>query len=873
MMDNGFSSNGLSSSQIFTVEDVANRLNLTPERAKGKIEYHGANPTGQGASEDGFILYADGNAYDRKSRVKYTSPEVAEMAGIEPMQYEPVVRHAAANGNGFNSFPGQKEAPIISMESQPKPEKKYETRTLEERGIVAETLAHFYIERTHEAYQFPTFDLKGGDQTPGRSRRKMFDPVAAGKQYSKNKKPIKYMWVHGDTDPIPPAYNLGVCLEFNEIWLVGGEVDVWTCHQLDIPAVCGFGETRLLDELVKAISKHEIEKLHIALDNDDAGKQGSIAAIEACEKYEVAYTVRQMAGAAGADVSDLFESCDKDAGKARLAMLALPHVSKATLGEWKFAESNNLFAAEAEQPEKKKPGRPPGSKKGEGSKDEKQQKSELLLLFLKDTDLILSDDEELYVGLVGPDGVKRNFKQDDPNLRSDLFDLFYEKTSKTISNDVVSNAMETLRGRARRQKNFGDVWLRVAPYQDDDGEQRIFLNLGDRDARCVEIHHSLPDGWQVTQEPNARFRWPKGMQPLPIPQRGGNIEDLRNCINAEDDAVWMMMLSWLVYAFHPPVRPYPALVLTGEQGTAKSTTSRMMRMLIDPHYSMVSSIAAMKDAEDMTNLCNTSHVLAYDNLSGLSAWQSDLLCQIATDGRIPRRKRFTDNETAYTKALSPLLLNGIDESLGREDFQSRSIRCNLPYIPKSSRQDEEKVWNYYNAHRAKMVGALCTILAIALKERPKVELKETPRMADFAKLIVAAENGGAMPWARGRFLLNYFGNIKEISETALESNPVALEIVRMVDRRQFIELTATDLLKALNHEADIDSKTHFGWPTAPNKLTAMLNRVAPVLRENGMMYTTVRVGPNRTKHIKIARLETPKAIAPTTEVEDDLDSE
>ena len=846
-----------------SVEEVAKILGLK-KNVVG--EWAGKNPTGNGAGDDGFILFKDGNAYDRKISQSYSSIEVAKMAGIDPDYYEPVLRYNnGARARPVSAYaethpiaaiiePIEKQKPEVEKQ-KPMPEKdvaekKYDLRLLTERGISQETLDEFFVERHGEYYEFPTFSINGSESGPGRSRRKMIDPVVSGLKH-KMKKPVKYMWAYGDTDPIPPGYNLQVCHEFTEIWIVGGEVDVWSCHEIGIPAVCGFGETRKLQDLISAIKKAEIKKVHVALDNDKSGKTGAVNIYDLCKEVGLECTVRQLIGAIGNDINNVYENCGFDKERAKMAIQALPHASKATIDNWKFnAPENPKETSKEEETGEKKKGRPAGSKNG--SSEEKMQKTEILVHLLTDAEIFLDKGEELYLGFKGSDGIIRNYHQDDANLRSDLFDFFYEQTGKSISNDVVVNAMNILRGRARRLKIQDEVWLRVAPHKSEDGEDSIFINLGDRDARVIEINDKFDYGWRVTQNAPLRFRWPKGMQPLPVPEYGGNIDDLRECINAEDPAVWMMMISWLLYAMHPPKRPYPVLVLTGEQGTAKSTTSRMLRLLIDPHFSLISSISAMKDAEDMTTLCHTSHMLGFDNLSGLHGWQSDLLSQIATDGSIPRRKRYTDNETAVTQALCPMILNGIDESLGKEDFQSRSIRCNLPYIQSKSRKDEEAIWTRYNEIRPKMIGALCTMLSVALRERPKVQVGELPRMADFAKWIIAAENGGAMPWDKGSFLLNYFGNIKEISESALEANPVALEIIRLLHETPVIESSATELLETLNNKAKFESKSHFAWPSAPNKLSAMLNRIAPVLRDNHVnINLNGRRGSGRQRYIKI----------------------
>ncbi len=87
------------SAEIYTVEEVAERLNLRAKKVSGKVRFIGANPSGDGAKKDGFTLFSEGNAMDNNG-ARYNSPEVAKLAGIEPSQYAPVVEFVAQNGNG-----------------------------------------------------------------------------------------------------------------------------------------------------------------------------------------------------------------------------------------------------------------------------------------------------------------------------------------------------------------------------------------------------------------------------------------------------------------------------------------------------------------------------------------------------------------------------------------------------------------------------------------------------------------------------------------------------------------------------------------------------------------------------------------------------
>ena len=55
---------------------------------------------------------------------------------------------------------------------------------------------------------------------------------------------------------------------------------------------------------------------------------------------------------------------------------------------------------------------------------------------------------------------------------------------------------------------------------------------------------------------------------------------------------------------------------------------KMLRALIDPNVAPVRSLA--RDERELMIAANSSHVLAYDNLSGLLPWLSDALCRIAS---------------------------------------------------------------------------------------------------------------------------------------------------------------------------------------------------------------------------------------------------
>ena len=92
----------------------------------------------------------------------------------------------------------------------------------------------------------------------------------------------------------------------------------------------------------------------------------------------------------------------------------------------------------------------------------------------------------------------------------------------------------------------------------------------------------------VLNEAPVRFWRPAGMKPLPTPLRGGSLDELRPFVNTKDEAGFVLIVGYLVAAFRP-AGPYFVIIVTGEQGTAKSTLCRIIRLSIDPNVSPLRS--------------------------------------------------------------------------------------------------------------------------------------------------------------------------------------------------------------------------------------------------------------------------------------------
>ena len=106
----------------------------------------------------------------------------------------------------------------------------------------------------------------------------------------------------------------------------------------------------------------------------------------------------------------------------------------------------------------------------------------------------------------------------------------------------------------------------------------IFLDLGDSTWRAVEIGPPAgkssigPTSISGDRPASARCRF----RP-----RDGSLAPLLKYVNVEH-ADLPLLIGWLTAALRP-TGPHPILVITGEQGSAKSTLARICRLLVDPH--------------------------------------------------------------------------------------------------------------------------------------------------------------------------------------------------------------------------------------------------------------------------------------------------
>jgi hypothetical protein len=399
---------------------------------------------------------------------------------------------------------------------------------------------------------------------------------------------------------------------------------------------------------------------------------------------------------------------------------------------------------------------------------------------------------------------------------------YYQASEKTPGSQAVQDALSVLEGKALFDGAELPVSLRLAEHNGS-----IYLDLANKSWEAIEVTR---DGWQVVSTPPVKFRRTRGMQPLPHPVSGGNLDDLQAFVNVSTDKEgdWTLIIAWLIAAFRPR-GPYPVLTLHGEQGTAKSTTARVLRSLVDPNSASLR--ADPRDAHDLVIAANNGWVICLDNLSHLPPWLSDAICRLSTEGGFATRELYSDSDEVLFDAQRPVILNGIEELATRGDLLDRAIIQDLPTIPDDQRKPEAELWADFEKKRPEILGAVLDVISSALRRLDHITHERLPRMADFARWIMAAEQ--ALGWTEGTFTAAYEENRRSANLVSLEASLIASPLQALVQHKRWTG-SATELLTALRGYVDEPTHKERHWPKNGKVLSDMLRRLAPNLRGIGV---------------------------------------
>jgi energy-coupling factor transporter ATP-binding protein EcfA2 len=424
------------------------------------------------------------------------------------------------------------------------------------------------------------------------------------------------------------------------------------------------------------------------------------------------------------------------------------------------------------------------------------------------------------------------------SLRSEVLLRFrkYRKqeTGKgvVIGNETLNAALSLFAALAETSTAPPEtVALRAAQVGDD----RVVLDLGDATGRVVEI---TPSGWSVTEpsESTPLFRRSAATQPLPVPERGGSMDVLRELLGLEaTDRRWMLVRGWLVGSLFSEV-PRPLLWATGPQGSGKSTRARMVLSLVEPTDALGKEPG--RNERDDSTAARARYLVSYDNITTVSQNTSDWLCRLVTGVTDDRRALYSDDDlrpVAYRRsgvATSITLPPGLGS-----DALERIALVPLDRVPDDERRGESGIWSAFAAERPKLLGALLDDVVLVLRNLATVrgERRSLPRMADYGAILAALDRGLRLNDDAGH-LAAYVGTVDEsLAERAMDDPFTAAVLALVEGQHGHWRGKAEDLLPLINKSA-IEFDLPAWWPRSPRALTGQLEKASEALRHAGVVF-------------------------------------
>jgi hypothetical protein len=458
------------------------------------------------------------------------------------------------------------------------------------------------------------------------------------------------------------------------------------------------------------------------------------------------------------------------------------------------------------------------AEKQNSPKEEQPTQKEILIEIAKSCELFHHD--MIPYTRITRDGHKEVWPVVSRTFRLYLEQQYHQITGGSPSSNARTEAISTIEALARFGNEEHPVFRRVARVGTN-----IVIDIGDPAWSVIEVSDT---GWQILSDSPVRFHRGKDAQSLPIPEKGGALDDLWHFINIKPDDR-LPFLAWLVFSLMPD-GPFVILVLRAFHGSGKSTTSRYTIALIDPRKGGLRSFP--RDERDLAIASTNGWLMAFDNLSHIPHFISDALCRLTHGAGFATRTLYENTEETIIDAKRPVLMNSIGDIIDRPDLADRVLLLELPPLD-GPRRTEAQIEADFQKKGPKIMGAILDLMVQVLRELPDVGYDGLPRMADFARVGIAVER--VLQYPAGSFLAAYMRHREDLAANVLD-HPVVAALFKILEDSSPSGWTGTfkELKVDLEKIASDADKYSPNWPKTAKKLGNDLRSMTPTLKTQGL---------------------------------------
>ena len=394
--------------------------------------------------------------------------------------------------------------------------------------------------------------------------------------------------------------------------------------------------------------------------------------------------------------------------------------------------------------------------------------------------------------------------------------------------------------------SYKEVFTRIGS-----SNRKIYLCLHNEAHKVIEIDDA---GWREIDEKDAPVLFiQKFASPLPTPQKGTSLQDLREFINVNDDD-FRLVLGWILATLNPMVKS-PILWLNGDKGRGKTMLTKFLKSLIDPDSAGV--IAPSRTQRDMTAACSSSYIIGFDNVSRFSQAWSDRLCRIVTGAGTVSRQLRSDNNAVAINSQNALIINSINFTPPADDLEERCFCVKLQKLDKTSRKTEEELNALFEQKRPMILGALLDAVSAALGIIDYSKNIDA-RMLDTCLFIMKAASTGKLPFSDEEFKDTVINKQTEANSYEITSDPLANIIYIMAEEKYSVNKSAKQVLVWDNPTRDLLKEVRKRATTGEKKLLPkdprnFGRRLSEVIREKLNQYG-ITVYYKRTSDKRIVKI-------------------
>jgi len=409
-----------------------------------------------------------------------------------------------------------------------------------------------------------------------------------------------------------------------------------------------------------------------------------------------------------------------------------------------------------------------------------------------------------------------------------------EKLDEMYSEDTCANVIGFLRAKALMNEKIKseEINLRLAYVNDE-----IYYDFGNADWKLLKISKDNVCFENYSESTPLFIRTSKTVkqvEPNLIPD-GNSLDEFVTLCRIPNSELFKVHLISMFFAGIP----MPIMAIHGHSGASKSTTSSMIKRIIDPSgRENEDNLKSFPHGEDnfVTSLYG-SYFSAYENISHIDVAISNMLCRAITGGSFEKRTQYTNGDVYTINVKRKILINGIDFTISQSDLADRSIIYEMERISEEHRKTDKFVEMSFGKLLPNLLGQIFLILqkTLSIKDIVEQECITLPRMASFG--IFGEAIYQALGNKQGDFLELYNQSLKKNLEILYENNPIIPCLEYLLGDKTDMNIQANDLYRRIKSFVETEGFNIKRIPQGSNSLSKWFTTSKTLLDENKIIVT------------------------------------